>query len=372
MKPPSRITYERMGVLVSDFPAFKSDTSSVHKNLIRIQDVSYAFQHVDLDIKSIGADDLVKRNNESPVIRHPDVNVNISYIFSRGENEDAIGFYKGTDYTVLKNYLEKSGTDDVNLSVIVANEDCYLDVNNLTEEDGFNDYSVIGFGNAFLTQYTYQAEVGAAPNASVSYEGSNMKLDSYVVGNEPTLASVKLGVNNEFSSEKLVINADTFDGKVYEGANAIMPGDMEVTITKKLGNYGGVPLESVNASIQSVSIDVPFGRQSIYGFGSNYVFDKKIKLPIIASSSMQMIVREFDEGQIESFFVQGSVYDIKIEHRDTYYHKGIKEYSQILNTIYIDDAQLKQQSYANSIGDQLMVDSAFSFGIGKTTGLRMY
>lgn len=371
MKPPSRITYERMGVLVSDSPAFKDSQSSVHKNLIRIQDINYQFQHVDLDIKSIGADDLVKRNGESPVIRHPDVAVNVNYIFSRGENETAIGFYKGTDYSLLKNFLENNTTDDVNLSVVVANEDCYLDVNNLTNEDEFNNYSVIGFGNAFLTQYNYNAQVGSAPTASVAYEGSNMKIDSYKVGNEPTLASVKLGVDNQFSSEKIIIDENTLNGTVYEGANAIMPGDMEVTITKKMGNYGGVPLESLSASIQSISIDVPFNRQSIYGFGSNYIFDKKLKLPIIASASMQMIVREFDEGQLESFFVQGSVYNIKIEHRDTYYHKGIKESSEVLNTIYIDDAQIKQQGYNASIGDQLMVDSSFSFGIGRYLGLRM-
>jgi len=272
---------------------------------------------------------------------------------------------------LLKNFLENNTTDDVNLSVVVANEDCYLDVNNLTNEDEFNDYSVIGFGNAFLTQYNYNAQVGSAPTASVAYEGSNMKIDSYKVGNEPTLASVKLGVDNQFSSEKIIINENTLNGTVYEGANAIMPGDMEVTITKIMGNYGGVPLESLNASIQSISIDVPFNRQSIYGFGSNYIFDKKLKLPIIASASMQMIVREFDEGQLESFFVQGSVYNIKIEHRDTYYHKGIKESSEVLNTIYIDDAQIKQQGYNASIGDQLMVDSSFSFGIGRYLGLRM-
>lgn len=371
-KLPARITYERVGVLVSDFPAFKSDTSSIHKNLIRVQDINYGFQHIDLDVRSVGSDSLVKRGQESPVIRHPDVNVSMKYLFSRGENEEAIGFYRGTDYSILKNFLSKSSTDDVNLSVVIANEDSYLDVNNVTDPQAFNNYSVMGFGNAFLTQYNYRAEVSQIPTASVAYEGSNMKVDSYEVGNEPRLASVKLGVDNQFSPEKLIVNENTINGEVYTGANAIMPGDMEITITKKAGNYGGVPLESIHASIQSIDIDVPFNRQSIYGFGSNYIFNKKIKLPIIASASIEMVVRELDEGQIESFFVQGSVYDIKIEHRDTYYHKGNKEYSKVLNTIYIDNAQIKQQAYTLSIGNQLMVSSSFSFGITLYDGLRMY
>ena len=151
-----------------------------------------------------------------------------------------------------------------------------------------------------------------------------------------------------------------------------MPGDILIEINKKAGAYGGVPLESLDAAIQSVSIDVPIPRQSIYGFGSNYVFDRKLKLPIIGSAAIEMIVREFDEGQIDSFFTEGSVYDITIKHTDRFFNEGRVELASVVNTFLIEGAQLKQQAYRVGIGDSLTVGTFFTFGIGTSKGLKLF
>ena len=52
---PTRITYERLGIMVSDSPAYK-EAGSVFKNLIIVQDVDYDFSHPALDLKSVGFD----------------------------------------------------------------------------------------------------------------------------------------------------------------------------------------------------------------------------------------------------------------------------------------------------------------------------
>ena len=58
---PSRITYEGLGVLVSDSPGYK-DQGSVLNNLIRVQDINYDFSHPGLDLKSVGFDNLVVKD----------------------------------------------------------------------------------------------------------------------------------------------------------------------------------------------------------------------------------------------------------------------------------------------------------------------
>jgi hypothetical protein len=369
-----RITYERVGVLVSNSPGYKDEIelSSVHKNLVRVQSLNYGFEHVSTDVKSIGSDDLVKRNGESPVIRHPDVKVDIEYVYSSGENEKSIGLHMNPNYSLLRRFIDKEVMDDVNISIITANQDAYLDVNNVTDESEFEDYYIMGVGNAFLTQYSYNAQVGQVPTARVSFEASNMKFDPYIHGNEPTLASLKLGRDNVASQEKLKLTTNTLSPGFEGDVNALMPGDMDITVIKQAGNSGGVPFESLDAAIQSISIDVPIDRQRIYTLGSNYAFNKKLKLPIIATASISMIVREFEQGDVESFFIQGSVYDIDIKHWDTYFHRGIKEHSNIVNVIQVQNAQLKTKNFSVSIDNHLIVDATFTFGIGRENGLKIY
>ena len=370
MGTPSRLTYERLGVLVTDSPAYKQNGGSKFKNLIRLQSMEYSFSHPSIDVKTIGSDSLVTRNGESPIVRQPDVNCNMSYLFSAGQNEEAAGFYIGNDGSFLKNFLQSS-SDDISVIAVASNEDRHKDLNHISQESEFDGYNVIGIGNCFLTNYRYEASVGSLPNASFTYAGSNMKFDHYNPSDKPTLPSMKLGVDNQKSLEEIALSGSSFDPQEIEGANAIMPGDVVIDIDKAGGGHGGSPLESVSAAIQNISIDIPLPRQDIYGFGSNYVFDRKLQLPIIASASIDMNLREFATGEIDSFFVEGAKYDMTISHTDTYFQKGQKKNRSVISSFEIDDAQLKTQSFSKSIGNNASVSTEFSFGISSEKGFRM-
>ena len=128
----------------------------------------------------------------------------------------------------------------------------------------------------------------------------------------------------------------------------------------------------MSSAIQSISVNVPISRQDRYGFGSNYVFDRKLKLPIIGSAEIDMILREYSEGEIESFFREGARYEILIKHTDRYHHKGILSLSSVISNIQIDHAQLKSQSFSNQIGGQSTVSSSFEFGVSSSKGLRIF
>jgi len=362
---PTRLTYERLGVLVTDFPAYK-ENGTTSGNLIRVQSLDYSFQHPAVDVKSIGSDQFIYRNNESPIIRQPDVNCNISYLFSSGENETSLGLHLGSDGSILKKFLESESTDDINVIAVASNKERMQDLSNVNDYSG---YHVIGIGNAFLTNYSYEASVGSLPRASVSFSASNMKFDQYEPSAAPNLPAIKLGVDNQYSSEELHLDQSSFGYDLVSGANAIMPGDIQVNITKHAGNYGGIPVESEKAAIQSISLDVPIDRQDIFGFGSNYVFDRKLKLPIMANVSIDLILREYASGQIDSFFKEGARYDMTINHTNRYFYSGLR--ADTINQFVIENAQLRSQSYSKQIGGEVSVSTSFVFGISASGGFKI-
>ena len=66
----SRLTYERLGILLTDAPAYK-ENGSTYNDLIRVQSLDYGFSQQVTDIKAVGSDQLVTRNGQSPVVREP-------------------------------------------------------------------------------------------------------------------------------------------------------------------------------------------------------------------------------------------------------------------------------------------------------------
>lgn len=363
---PFRLTYDKLGILLTNSPGYKQGGSQ-YKNLIRVQDFTYSFSHPEVNIKEIGSDNLVMRDGESPILKQPEVQCNINYLFCRGENERALGFRLSSSYSILKNFFDAYSTDDINIVAVAAEGRGHTDLN-LISTDRFEGHNVIGLGNCFLTNYTYNAAIGRLPECSVSYASSNMKFDKYDSTDKPTLPSIKLGMDNQFSPERITLTSNSFNEKVYDNINAIMPGDIKIKIQKFAGNYGGVPLESLEAAVQNISINVPIKRQDIYGFGSNYVFDRKLKLPIIASADMELIIREFSQGQIESFFSEGAKYEIIVQQD----YRNYKEPVVNVMNLQIDNAQLKSQSFQNQIGGQSTTSVGFTFGVSAFEGFKMY
>lgn len=323
----NRLTYERLGILLTDSPAYKLEGSK-YSDLIRVQSMDYSFSHQDVDVKAIGSDELITRDGQSPIIRAPDVNCSINYLFCEGQNEIAAGFYIGSDSSVLKNIVGSADTDDINIIIVASNKDEHEDLSFLDSEADFEGYNIIGIGNAFLSNYQYSASVGSLPESSITYLASNMKYDLYSTSDKPTLPAVKLGLENSGSLEQLYLDTSmmkdlghdredkgyVFDQHFNPEVSVIRPGDIKITMTKQSGARGGAILNSIDAAVQNVSISLPISRQDIYGMGSNYIFNRKLKMPIIGQMSIDMIVRGYNQDEVDSFLTKADVYDVKIQH----------------------------------------------------------
>ena len=316
-----RLTYERIGILLSDSPAFK-ESGSKFKNLIRVQNMNYGFSHNSIDVKEIGSDALVTKGLRSPVLRAPDVNCEISYFFAGAFNENAAGLYSGANGSILKKMLNNENTDDINIIAVSSNKNEHQDIFFLSQESDFEGFDIIGIGNAFLTGYKFNASVGQFPSAALSYSGSNINFDLYSSSEKPKLPAIKLGSENSKSDEELNLNKslsliqgdfiNIFDGKSSTAISATVPGDITASIFKMNGDQGGATLDSVNAAIQSIEIDIPLSRQDVYGMGSNFVFDKKLQLPVVGSLNMNMVLREYSQDDREDFLSKNNIYEIII------------------------------------------------------------
>ena len=321
----NRLTYERLGILLTNAPAYK-EQGSKYADLVRVQSMSYGFSHKAIDVKGVGSDRLFTRNGQSPVIQAPDVNCNIEYLFCEGQNESRAGLYIGEQSSILKNFISSSTTDDINIIVVASDKDSNRDVNFLKNEQDFNDYNIIGFGNSFLTNYTYKASVGSLPSCSMSYSSSNLRFDIYDQLNRPKFPSVKLGVNNLPSAEELALIPGSFSGSggavgeqhIFDDhyipeISAIRPGDVKIIMTKISGSRGGARLDYIYAAIQNIEINLPIPRQDIYGMGSNYIFNRKLKLPIVGQLSVDMVLRGYSQTQVNSFLTESDVFELKID-----------------------------------------------------------
>jgi len=301
-------------------------------------------------------------------------------------------------------------------------------------ENRQNQYSgidVIGIGNCYITDYSISAGVGEFPKASVSYAASNLRhsCDGSGYGGHSWLDNVndvaalltqlnafielqngqniglgsseqrsyKAGVQNpsldlankgvdltgpkiERHGEEITLGTGIeFNPKMYKSpVVAIAPGGINVNL-KNL-NVGGPILSGKNegtciegsANIQSFNINLPFGREDLYGFESMHAYGRKMKYPQIGSISFSLLASAFNSGDFRKIFCEDEDYEIGISlnnHCD-YFCSPSSEHEAYVKYI-INNARFESYSFSESIGSIATVDCSFSFGVSPNNGFFM-
>ena len=114
-----------------------------------------------------------------------------------------------------------------------------------------------------------------------------------------------------------------------------------------------------------MSISIPFERKSLYGFGGNYPFYRKIQKPIIGTFNIDSLVDSFQTEDIRYSFenedktTKGYNFDIMFSNYTGKNKFGIK----------IQNARLDSYSIGNSIGDRSIISTSWSFEINENTGV---
>ena len=211
----------------------------------------------------------------------------------------------------------------------------------------FTGYQCASIGNCYLTDYSLSYSVGQLATVSVGFLGSNMQYEE-VTGQILSSPAINLDSGNAEEVGHL-----TFDGiREFDQTPIIMnPASTGSSVTLQNFQVGGQAL-SGNHALQSVDLNINIPRVASYGLGSDYVYNRKMQLPVRGTLNASSLVSGFSAGVLSGVLGSESDYDFDL----------VLEGSGGKNISYkIEDAKLQSYSYAMDVNGTMSLDTSFSF-----------
>ena len=370
---------------------------SLLKKMDRIQNCNFNFTINRQDINEFGK----LARIDSIVMEAPTVGLDFSYYVTDGYNERLMGFnITGvTDTNIVNNAQAISGL----LSDLQGNNYYILTVDEGEDVVGGTltpNSTIVGIGNGFISEYSFEASVGAIPTASITVEAFNIKSDSAetvttvttanapalslvgaditsITGNSPAInlfstpaskftsigSAYKLDYSRAFSGVIGGVAGVNFTGFTtgVSSVSALRPGD----IVLSLGNSVGIT-NLTNAHIQSFSFTLPLSRTILQRLGNTFGFARVVDVPINMDVSISAIVSELKDQNLFDALTSGTQ-NLSIT---------LKDSSSANKIVYeIRGALLSSETYSENLGDNQTVDLTYSVQIGgandTTAGLFM-
>ena len=246
--------------------------------------------------------------------------------------------------------------------------------------------TIVGIGNGFITEYAFEASVGAIPTASITVEAFNIKSDANdapitVQGSGPALGGTIVTITGNSPAVDLLAQPAsklTSVGKAYKldysraftgtigtspGVNftgfttgnstvsALRPGDIVLTLPSSEGLTN-----MTEAHVQSFSFTLPLSRTILQRLGNTFGFARVIDVPINMDVSISAIVSELRDQNLFDLLTTPSRRDFTILLKDS------NSVSKIAYTV--KGAIFQGESYSQNIGDNETVDITYTVQIG--------
>ena len=363
---------------------------SLLKKMDRIQNCNFNFSINRQDINEFGK----LARLDSIVMESPTVSLDFSYYVTDGFNERLLGFnsYSVNDSNTIENVQAISGLlNDLqgnNYYILTVDEGEDVVLGNLTPSS-----SIVAIGNGFISEYGFEASVGAIPTANITVEAFNIKSDANATPTTVTFAGAPatsvVGANitsitgtspaidlssspaNKFTSVGSAYKLDysrQFTGAIGAGAGvnftgfttgasnvtALRPGDLVLSLPAS----DGIADISGNgqAHIQSFSFTLPLSRTVLQRLGNTFGFARAINVPINMDLTINGIVSELESLNLFDKLGSPTAQTLVISLRDS---------SSAQKIVYtIKGAIFQGESYSENLGDNQTVDLTYSVQIG--------
>ena len=376
---------------------------SLLKKMDRIQNCNFNFSINRQDINEFGK----LARIDSIVMETPTVGLDFSYYVTDGYNERLMGFnvtgFKSDGSTFIDTSVV-NGAQAISglLSDLQGNNYYILTVDEGEDVVGGNltpSSTIVALGNVFISEYGFDASVGAIPTVSVTLEAFNIKSDASEV--PKTLSSVgslgdggadivtitgispaidlfanpatkltnvkngyKLDISRNFTGAIGLAPGVNFTGFTTgtSAVSALRPGDIQLTLPSSEG------LTNLStAHIQSFSFTLPLSRTVLQRLGNTFGFARVIDVPINMDLSMSAIVSELRDENLFDILASPIKQDFTIALKDSDGNRKI--------AYTIKGAILQGETYSENIGDNQTVDLTYTVQIGgandTTAGLFM-
>jgi len=345
----NRVIYQSEALYVSENAG--STTEAKHEQLTRVQSANYNFTINRQDVNEFGQ----LARIDSIVMDAPTVGLDFTYYATDGFNERALGFATGASTQFASGHLIQSSGKNFYITTVAEGSDA-------VGVSGDDVASVIGLGNAFLTDYTLDLAVGSLPTVSVSMEcaniNSNTTLGSGAVGQITGISLPSVDITNGSGvNGSAILPATVASGE--SDITALRPGDITINIAA----LDGFTLSDINGSdseesihIQSASLSVPLGRSPIQRLGTRFAYARTVDFPVNATLSVSAIVNDLTAQNLATVLDSGDTDDITLTLKKPDGTEAMK--------YTLKGCKLDSESFSSSIGSNKTVDLTFSTQIG--------
>lgn len=284
------------------------------------------------------------------------------YYLTDGENEAHLGFE-------IKNSIVANAPVVQGISGMLTEDSRYKERNIFIAtvgegKDAFdatswttpNEIDVVGFGNAFITDYTVDLSVGEIPSASVSFDCGNIQ---FYTGAYSGLSNPSLSPSNGAAADAGTLRLPV-PSTGNSAVDVLRPGQISLDLesSTELG-IGGVSLATLHP--QSVSISVPLAREPLEELGAVLPYARPLTFPIDVTLSVNAISANQTQGSIAALLTGcgGQEFrDIRVTLRDRCDNTTSR-------LVYIlKDAILDSQNFSQDLDGNETVDLQFSAQIG--------
>ena len=339
------------------------NTGSGISRLDFIQSYDFSFDIERTPLKQIGSDSFATRQTQLA----PDVNLNIQYYLNDGWNEKYIGLDVVTGQSVNPFDSILSSTGDRNFYISIAQNDG-VDQNLQTEIVNSN---ILAIGNCYITSYEISIAVNQLATVSCSFVGSNANVQDYATSKYlPSVNTIASGQNAEDVNKNFSLNFvnNSRTERYLPKAKEVFDGGCPYNsckITPDFQSGGGTSpitfgfFDAIANNFQSMQFSVQFERKSLYGFGNNHPYGRKIQAPIIGNLSLSSMIDDFQAENLSKVFHNegGIKKSVLVEFFNA---DGIKK-------IGLSFQNLTLQSYnlGARIGDRIVVETQWTVEIKK-------
>jgi hypothetical protein len=336
--------------------------TSLLKKLDRVQNCNFNFTINRQDINEFGK----LARIDSIVMESPTVGLDFSYYVTDGLNERLMGFNVTgvTDNSTVNGAQCISGL----LSDIQGNNYYILTVQEGEDVVGSASSTtptasntIVGIGNGFISEYSFDASVGAIPTASVTVEAFNIKADALIgeangviTGTSPAINILTSPAVKLTESGKAYMLSGAFTTGVST-VTALRPGDIVLSLPSTTD--GIIDIQGANsAHIQSFQFTIPLARTILQRLGNTFGFARVINVPINMDVTISAIVSELKTMNLFDKLTSVTKSDFSI---------ALKDSNSVQKMIYsFNGAILNSETYSENLGDNQTVDLTFGLQLG--------
>lgn len=299
----------------------------------------------------------------------PIVNLSFNYVTSLSfENDNLLNFFFRANEFFESNF-KNANSYAANLYFLVSDLEYYDFINRIVSKGNLNGVDAICFGNCYLNSYSLSLPSAGLPVSSVEMQAVNMEMKK-INGNTIIPPSINLSVGNQESGCLLLLETGSFVQNLQRLNTAT--GNFPILPTKN-STYFQISTENLqvpstafapfnNCAIDSLELSFGIDRENSYGFGSDFIYDSKIKFPILGSLNVNLVNLNFNtgEGTLTGVMKNESGYNLEMT------FSGINSPAK---TLKISNAKLNSHSYSIDYSNYLTSSFGFDFQCNEFTGV---